>query len=1223
ILKILQKNEINSTTAFGISSLLLTEVDTLQAKCLGDLAQYFVDSVKNGGFKGGKCAEFLSNVLRVINSRETIPKGESEVKGSEFKGQIINSICCSRWDPTMAVHMSTMFQGIPLTSDELRFVIEKVLRLFAELDLADQPTAAYQLLLLSAKGHKKLVLEGLCKHYTAQDDANRGRGIMIDSEDLMTESTCLTTLRQIEGTVILHITQAVKQDRELGLQFIKYVKILSQSSGSKVVSPFILSLLLSISQLHHFEDQIFDFLKSTIIKCLRYEEKQQLSLWLRECCPIGPKTMDLVLEAVEHSTYDWDHVTQGLVILGFGLMDSFGPKIVLGVLQDNASNKGHLTPTQLACQLGHKILLKTFKVHEVVRSEILDQIFNHIMKARTPVSHYLDLLSDAVYTAPQLLLESISKIQELIVQVPQLTPKTAEGLLSAIQPLLKLNAFLKDTLMLVLRKAMFSRQLDSRKIGVLGFLLILKHFRVLGGLPSSQVSQPISLSQANVHSRYNAASNEALCLEIVGNLRRCFTQQADIRLSIYQGLYDVLHKNSQLVNPVLDMLLSQLKKYYEPNEGLPPLRLEPCIITQGEQVYLAEPLSHLVGCAQQCLRESIKILSNTSPTDDDDEPESSREPHGVEELQNILETMTKRIIKADMEDFELDKSADFSLATGVGVRNNIFAILLLGLYEVLMEFSFETGKFSPESCKQVLELFSKHNQLGSVVRDKSAAGAGKKGKVTQPKTTNFSLLSLPCIINFIKAIFNDQSNQTDHPTKQPTDGGGVDELRADKDFLPYLVSVATQKLGQVASKGTCEGEQLSEEKLLKSCHMLGRLLYLYYIEKQIADDDTNSRDQKLTSRCLEGLGLVVEIASKHGLDAVHQCLTHLEKEPGNEKERLKESDKIEKIHKHLMKFQRLVATILSEDKEHQNMKDVSVILSVMAHLVIYLPNQGQEYLQVHTWLHKVATEQTIDDAATCRQILSLLLNLSRQTKSLPQLLRTLCQDVHSQLGDIELDCEVDERTNFSVTKSSNCPTTGVVTLVLTYLEDDLDDIDWVIGCHKASMLASPGHLEQATQVESIEKSICTRLGLLVISFVQLTHSAISNKQCSQALLKAVTKLFNTLTALTKHYISMYTNKAGHLGSRFEKLVSLVGKELTPQTYNMIIYLQVSLPFSLLLATTECMDFFQVKAIKQAKMLANLICAIEQMEKFLIQLTKKSKVNLMEHVKVTTSRDFRI
>ena len=35
----------------------------------------------------------------------------------------------------------------------------------------------------------------------------------------------------------------------------------------------------------------------------------------------------------------------------------------------------------------------------------------------------------------------------------------------------------------------------------------------------------------------------------------------------------------------------QLKGYYESNEDVnPPLKLEPCILAQGEQVFLAEPL---------------------------------------------------------------------------------------------------------------------------------------------------------------------------------------------------------------------------------------------------------------------------------------------------------------------------------------------------------------------------------------------------------------------------------------------------------------------------------------------------------------------------------------------------------------------------------------------------------------------------------------------------------
>uniref|UniRef100_A0A2C9KSH1 FANCI solenoid 4 domain-containing protein n=1 Tax=Biomphalaria glabrata TaxID=6526 RepID=A0A2C9KSH1_BIOGL len=89
-----------------------------------------------------------------------------------------------------------------------------------------------------------------------------------------------------------------------------------------------------------------------------------------------------------------------------------------------------------------------------------------------------------------------------------------------------------------------------------------------------------------------------------------------------------------------------------------------------------------------------------------------------------------------------------------------------------------------------------------------------------------------------------------------------------------------------------------------------------------------------------------------------------------------------------------------------------------------------------------------------------MLQLSKQTKSLPQILLSLCQDIHSQLGDIDQDCEVEQNTHFAVTKANICPISGILTLTLTYLEADLDDIDSVIKCHKANMLAANTCVEE-------------------------------------------------------------------------------------------------------------------------------------------------------------------
>lgn len=46
-------------------------------------------------------------------------------------------------------------------------------------------------------------------------------------------------------------------------------------------------------------------------------------------------------------------------------------------------------------------------------------------------------------------------------------------------------------------------------------------------------------------------------------------------------------------------------------------------------------------------------------------------------------------------------------------------------------------------------------------------------------------------------------------------------------------------------------------------------------------------------------------------------------------------------------------------------------------------------------------------------------------------------------------------------------------------------------------------------------------------------------------------------------------------------------------------------------------------MRETKAIPDLIFNIEQYEKYLITLSKKSKVNLMQYMKLSTSRDFRI
>lgn len=62
------------------------------------------------------------------------------------------------------------------------------------------------------------------------------------------------------------------------------------------------------------------------------------------------------------SVFGWDHVTQGLVQLGFFLMDTFGPKPGPFGKTTEGSTTIARTPAQQTCKLGGQVLLQGFKV---------------------------------------------------------------------------------------------------------------------------------------------------------------------------------------------------------------------------------------------------------------------------------------------------------------------------------------------------------------------------------------------------------------------------------------------------------------------------------------------------------------------------------------------------------------------------------------------------------------------------------------------------------------------------------------------------------------------------------------------------------------------------------------------------------------------------------------------------------------------------------------------
>ena len=165
------------------------------------------------------------------------------------------------------------------------------------------------------------------------------------------------------------------------------------------------------------------------------------------------------------------------------------------------------------------------------------------------VMGYVKLLGLLAERSPNLLLDDAEAVRDVFGYISILPPPVAERFLLAVAPLLRLRPRLQDSVVLPLRKALFSREERARLVAVGGLVLLLgiqsrstgadygrRGAGMHGGTQLSQSSQ--GWSSASLPSAVGAGgSGRALSLaEGFGLLRRCLTQQMMVRAKLYDGL---------------------------------------------------------------------------------------------------------------------------------------------------------------------------------------------------------------------------------------------------------------------------------------------------------------------------------------------------------------------------------------------------------------------------------------------------------------------------------------------------------------------------------------------------------------------------------------------------------------------------------------------------------------------------------------------------------------
>ncbi|EDO31710.1 predicted protein, partial [Nematostella vectensis] len=99
-ISLLNDGDVPNKTATEIIGFLMMELDTLPGKALTELTEVFLDGVKGGTLSNGKSLELFPKILSAIAVKDSVPVGLDscgEMSGSEYKSQLLNTLCSSRY----------------------------------------------------------------------------------------------------------------------------------------------------------------------------------------------------------------------------------------------------------------------------------------------------------------------------------------------------------------------------------------------------------------------------------------------------------------------------------------------------------------------------------------------------------------------------------------------------------------------------------------------------------------------------------------------------------------------------------------------------------------------------------------------------------------------------------------------------------------------------------------------------------------------------------------------------------------------------------------------------------------------------------------------------------------------------------------------------------------------------------------------------------------------
>jgi Fanconi anemia group I protein len=170
-----------------------------------------------------------------------------------------------RWPKSVLTKIASMLRDLPLSEQDCAQLIKLIFTQMKVMEPLDLPSLVYQLLLLASKQCKRIILSGILSFFSICSSSSNNpafaRELSPGKMKIINKNFSAESFRQIEGTIMLHISFAVKQNPYLGQEILSLVR-----GHSLPLVSFVISVVLSIARVQRFEEIALNLLKTAVVR---------------------------------------------------------------------------------------------------------------------------------------------------------------------------------------------------------------------------------------------------------------------------------------------------------------------------------------------------------------------------------------------------------------------------------------------------------------------------------------------------------------------------------------------------------------------------------------------------------------------------------------------------------------------------------------------------------------------------------------------------------------------------------------------------------------------------------------------------------------------------------------------------------------------------------------------------------------------------------------------